>query len=191
MTHRTDQPAQSPIDFSLNQRSRQSISSLCAQGPTPAGRVAGFLLQNVSHPTRQRLYINPAKSAQIRGDTASSQPYLVRFSQIQPFLADFSSFGADFGDFNADLVSFYIFWWWFYRFRQWFCNSDDDLKPTKQTWSPLEPKTDSTNWRWRSVLGHSSFHSTLAGRVWARSKIDPPNPWTPLIIGFKRHSLVE
>ena len=39
----------------------------------------------------------------------SSQPYLVRFSQIWPFPSDFNYFGADFGDFDADLVSFYIF----------------------------------------------------------------------------------
>ena len=138
--------------------------------------MAGILLQNLSHSTQRRLYTNLAKSTQIWGDPASSQPYLVRFSQIRPFPADFNDFCADLGDFDADLLSFYIFRWWFYRFRQWFCNSDDDLKPTKQTWSPLEPKTDSTNWRWRSVLGHSSFHSTLAGRVWARSKIDPAQP---------------
>ena len=58
--------------------------------------------------------------AQIRGDPASSQPYLMRFSQIQRFPADFSNFGADFGKFNADLVSFYIFRRWFGRSRRCF-----------------------------------------------------------------------
>ena len=58
--------------------------------------------------------------AQIRGDPASSQPFLVRFSQIRPFPADFSDFGADFGNFDADLVSFYIF-------RRWFADFGDIL----------------------------------------------------------------
>ena len=57
---------------------------------------------------------------QIRGDLASSQPYLVRFSQIRPFLSYFNDFGADFNDFDADLVSFYIFW-------RWFADSSDDF----------------------------------------------------------------
>ena len=74
-----------------------------------AGRVAGFPLQNPSHPTRRRLYTNPEKLAQIKGDPMSSQPYLVRFSQIRPFLTDFSNFGATYGDFDAELVSFNIF----------------------------------------------------------------------------------
>ena len=123
--------------------------------------------------------------AQIRGDPASSQPYLARFSQIQPFPADFSSFGADFGKFNADLVSFYIFRRWFGRFQRFFffltnvgdfCSSSDEPKPTKQTRSPIELKTNLTNWRRRSVSGHSSFHPTPAGRVWAGSKIDLTRP---------------
>ena len=74
-----------------------------------AGRVAGFPLQNPSHPTRRRLYTNPEKLAQIKGDPMSSQPYLVRFSQIRPFLTDFSNFGAAYGDFDVELVSFNIF----------------------------------------------------------------------------------
>ena len=58
--------------------------------------------------------------AQIRGDLASSQPYLVRFSQILPFPSYFNDFGADFSDFGTDLMSFNIFW-------RWFADSGDDF----------------------------------------------------------------
>ena len=114
--------------------------------------------------------------AQIWGDPTISQPYLVRFSQIQPFPTDFSDFGADFGDFDADLVCFYIFRQWFCRFRWWFCSSGNDSKPTEHTWSPPKPKTDSIDWSRRSVSSHSSFHPTLAGRVQVGSKTDPTQP---------------
>ena len=134
--------------------------------------MAGILLQNLSHSTQRRLYTNLAKSTQIWGDPASSQPYLVRFSQIRPFPADFNDFCADLGDFDADLLSFYIFQRWFCKFWRWFCNSDDDPKLIEHTRSSPKPKTDSTDWRRRSVSGHSSFHPTPAGRVRARSKID-------------------
>ena len=48
------------------------------------------------------------------------------------------------------------------------------------TRTPPEPKTDSTNWHWQSISGPSAFHPTLAGRVRARSKTDPAQPWTAL-----------
>ena len=50
----------------------------------------------------------------------------------------------------------------------------------KLTRTPPEPKTDSTNWHWQSISGPSAFHPTLAGRVRARSKTDPAQPWTAL-----------
>ena len=114
--------------------------------------------------------------AQIRGDLASSQSYLVRFSQIRPFPSYCSDFGADFSDFDVDLVSFYIF-------RRWFADSGDDVaapattpSPPEQTRSPPKPKTDPTDWRWWSVSSHSSVHPTPAGWVWVGLKTDSARP---------------
>ena len=120
--------------------------------------------------------------AQIWGDPTSSQPYLVRFNQIQPFPTDFSDFGEDFGDFDADLVCFYIFRQWFCRFRWWFCSSGNDSKPTEHTWSHPNPKLT------RSIEADGRFRVTLLStqrwRVGFKlgQKPTQPNPWTLLNI---------
>ena len=62
------------------------------------------------------------------------------------------------------------------QLRQWFCSSVMTWSPLEQTWSPFEPKTDLTNWRRRSISGHSSVHSTPAGRVQVGSKTDSAQP---------------
>ena len=107
--------------------------------------------------------------AQIRGDLASSQSYLVRFSQIRPFPSYCSDFGADFSDFDIDLVSFYIF-------RRWFADSGDDVAAPATTQSPLEPKTNPIDWRWRLVLVHFLVHPMSVGRVWVGLKTDLTRP---------------
>ena len=165
MTHRTNQPARSPPKFNSNWHSRRSISGFRTQGPT----LAGFLLQNPSHPTRQRLYTNPAKSPSNLRWSSEFSTIFGEVSQIRPFPSYFSDFGAYFGYFDADLVSFYIF-------RRWFADSDDDFAAPTTTRSPPQPKTDLTDWLRRSVSGYFSIRPTLAGRVQAGSKTDPALP---------------
>ena len=120
--------------------------------------------------------------AQIWGDPTSSQPYLVRFSQIRPFPADFSYFEKRLGDFDADLVSFYIFRRWFCRFRGFFLRCRWPLKlrrrpeTDRQTRSPPEPKIEPTDWRRQLVSSHSSFHPTTGGSGSTGLKIDPARP---------------
>ena len=121
--------------------------------------------------------------AQIRGDPASSQPYLVRFSQIQPFPADFSYFEKRFGDFDADLVSFYIFWGWFCRFWRifFFLQMSVTFKAPLTTWNQ-STNPISTQAQTRSIDAGGQFRVTLlstqrlAGRVRAGLKTDPAQP---------------
>ena len=58
------------------------------------------------------------------------------------------------------------------QLRQWFCSSATTWSPPEQTRSPLEPKTDLTDWRRRSISGHSFVHPTPTGRVQVGSKTD-------------------
>ena len=81
VTRRTDQPAQSPLDFSPNRCYQRSISGFCVQGLTLASRVAGPLLQNLSHLTRRRLYTNLAKSS---SNPRRSSKFSTIFGEIQP-----------------------------------------------------------------------------------------------------------
>ena len=79
------QPAWTQTDNRPNWPLRRSVTGFCFQDLTPAGRVAGFLLRNPSHPTRSTLY----KSDNIRGDPSEIWWDPARFEEIQ----------ADFGDF--------------------------------------------------------------------------------------------
>ena len=115
---RPDQTTRSSLDFSPkapNRCSRRLEMGFHTQDPMLAGWVAGFLLQNPSHPTRPMLYTNPAnfgkiklKFEEIRWDLDHIWWDLASFGQI---LANFGDFGANFDDFSVDLVSFCRFRW--------------------------------------------------------------------------------
>ena len=110
--------------------------------------------------------------AQIRGDPASSQPYLVRFSQIRPLPVDFSDFGANFDDFDANPVRFYIFRWWF-------ADSGDDFAAQWQPDLHQNPKPT------RPIDVDGQFQVALLSthrwqvRFGLGQKLTRPNLWTP------------
>ena len=154
------QPARTQTDNRPNWPLRRSVTGFCSQDLTPAGRVAGFLLQNPSHPTRPTLY----KSDNIQGDPSEiwwdpttyeeiqvrSRPYLVRSGKIRGdpgwywrFLVQiywvfvdssefFEDFGYDLVYFCSDLVSFAKIRW---RFDVLLLRSSDFCtNPAKIRW---------------------------------------------------------
>ena len=146
-----------------------------------------FSKTRATRPDEGYIQIRP-NHAQIRGDLASSQPYLVRFSQIRPFPSYFSDFGADFGDFDVDLVSFYIF-------QRWFADSSDDFTAPAMIlqlqWRPdlhsNRPDPHPNKKPSRPIDAGGRFRVTLLStrrqRVGFRlgRKSTRPNPWTPLV----------
>ena len=82
----------------------------CAQDSMPAGRVAGFLLQNLSHPTRPTLYTNPAIFKEIQERFGEIRRHSMRSKQdldhIWWDLASFEEIQADFGDFWCRSIGF-------------------------------------------------------------------------------------
>ena len=106
-----DLPAQrtypwSPPDFNLNWRSRWSMTGFRAQDPMLAGRVAGFLLQNLSHLTRPLIYTNLANSSKIKlrfEEIQRDNDHIwwdqARFKEIQ---ANFGEISTIFGEIQQD-----------------------------------------------------------------------------------------
>ena len=105
--------------------------------------------------------------------SSHSQQILAVLVQI---LANLMQIWWVFTFFGDDLVDSGAVFFFFFTNIDDFYSSSDEPKPTKQTRSPIQPKTNLTNWHQRSVSGHSFFHLTPAGRVWAGSKIDLTRP---------------
>ena len=88
-----------------------------AQDPTSKGRVAGFLLQNPSHPTRPTLYTNPAIFGEIQArfgeiqrhpseiwlDPATFEEIQARFGEIRRHSRRSKRDLVRFGDIRRDL----------------------------------------------------------------------------------------
>ena len=102
-----EQPAWTRIRNRQNRPLRRSVTGFHTQDPTPAGRVAGFLFQNLSHPTRPMLYTNLAIFGEIQA----------RFGEIRQDLRRSRLISAIFG---VDLLGFWRFQQIFWRFRWWF-----------------------------------------------------------------------
>ena len=99
------------------------------------------------------IWWDPATFEEIQ---ARSRPYLVRSGEIR----------GDPGWFRRFLVQIY---WVFADSGEFFEDSDDVCRirrlsqPTEPTRTPPDPKTDSTEWRRRSVSGPSASHLTHGG----------------------------
>ena len=178
---------------------RRSVTGFCAQDPTPAGRVAGFLLQNPSHPTWPTLYTNLAickeiqtrfgeirrHSSEIWWDPVTFEEIQAKFGEIRQHsrrskrdldhiwwdLVRFEEIQADFGDFWCRSTGFLQIPANFLKIPVTFARSGDSLNWPNRP----EPKTDSTEWRRRSVSGPSASHLTHGGSGpgWVQNRPDP------------------
>ena len=81
-----EQPARTRTGNRPNRPLRRSVTGFCAQDPTPAGRVAGFLLQNPSHPTRPTLYTIWQYARRSKQDLVRSGDIQARFGEIRRHL---------------------------------------------------------------------------------------------------------
>ena len=99
-----EQPTWTRIGNRPNQPLWRPMTGFRAQDSTPAGRVAGFLLQNPSHLTQPTLYTNPAIFGEIQA----------RFGEIRQDSRRSRLILAIFG---ADLLGFCRFQQIFWRFR--------------------------------------------------------------------------
>ena len=129
----------------------------------PAGRVAGFLLQNPSHPTRPTLYTNPAIFEEIQA----------RFGEIRRHSRRSRLISAIFG---ADLLGFCRFRRIFWRVRR--CLQD----PATLSIDRIDPNPKPT---WPSDIGgwfRVPPPSTRCRQVGSGLGPKPtwPDPWTAL-----------
>ena len=98
-----EQPARTQTGNRPNRPLRWSVTGFHAQDPTPAGWVAGFLLQYPSHPTRPTLYTYPAIFGEIQARFGEIRQHLRRSKRDLDHIwwdsARFEEIQVDFGNF--------------------------------------------------------------------------------------------
>ena len=213
-----EQPARTRTSNRPNQPLRQSVTGFRAQDLTPAGWVAGFLLQNLSHPTRPTLYTNPAicreiqpkfgeirrHSSEIWWDPTTFEEIQARFGEIRRHSRRskrdldhiwwdpmrFEEIQADFGDFWCRSTEFLQILANFLKIPVTFAGSDDSLnRPNRPEHHPNPKLTQPSDAGGRFRVPLTSTRRRQVGSGMGPKPIRP-DPLIALLMAQKKGNII-